>query len=396
MDITADPLEVLRTRTSEKWRTYPDDVLPLFVAEMDYPLAPPIADALIAAVRRSDTGYAGPGDDLQRAFAGFAERRWGWRVDPAQVTTTTDVSVVIVEALRKAIRPGDGVIITPPVYPPFFDFIPEAGGRVIEVPLRFEGPAGRGAATAWSLDLAGIEAALAAGARAILLCNPHNPLGLVHSREELAAVAEAAARFGAIVVSDEIHAPLVHSDARFTPYLSVSDAARRNGIAAHAASKAWNLAGLKCAMFVTAGDAMSALVGSMPDEVAVRTSLFGRIASTTAYRDGGEWLEDLLRSLESNRRRLTGQLAAELPSVVFDEPQASYLAWLDFRSLGWGDDPSARILDEARVAVNPGLTFGSEGAGFVRLNFACSPELLDEAIARVSAVSRGSSGQRRY
>jgi cystathionine beta-lyase len=381
MTIAADPLEQLRARTSEKWRAYPDDVLPLFVAEMDYPLAEPIAAALIDAVRRSDTGYIGPDDRVQSAFAAYASSTWGWRVDPKRVTTTTDVSVVIVESLRLAIRPGDRVIITPPVYPPFFGMVPEAGGIVEEVPLRFDESAG------WSLDLDGIEQAFASGARAFLLCNPHNPLGLVHSAAELAAVAELAARYDAVVVSDEVHAPLTHSDATFTPFLSVSDDAREHGIAAHAASKAWNLAGLKCALFVTASGRMSDLLSGLPFEVEVRTSQFGRIASEAAYTAGGPWLRDVLAAVESNRALLTALLAQYLPEVRYREPQASYLAWLDFRELGWGDDPSAVALDEARVALVPGPDFGPQGAGFVRLNFACSPSVLTEAILRLAAIA---------
>jgi cystathionine beta-lyase len=401
MDVSAEPIESLRTRTSEKWTAYPDDVLPLFVAEMDYPLAPPIADALIAAVRRSDTGYVAHAHGLREAFAGFAQRRWDWRVDPARVASTTDVSVVVVEALRQALRPGDGVIITPPVYPPFFDFIPEAGGRVVEVPLRHREGSAAGTAASWELDLGGIEEAFAAGARALLLCNPHNPLGLVHTRDQLQAVAELADRFGTVVVSDEIHAPLTHSDARFTPYLSVSDAARRTGISAHAASKAWNLAGLKCAMFVTAHDAMTTLVDAMPREVGVRTGLFGVIASTAAYRDGGEWLDGVLRDLERGRVALRELLAERLPVVHYEEPQASYLAWLDFRDLIREGDPSALILRDARVALNPGPTFGREGAGFARLNFACSREVLGEAVDRIAhatarlSASAAAADQRR-
>jgi cystathionine beta-lyase len=382
MDVHADPLPKLRQRTSEKWRAYPDDVLPLFVAEMDYPLAQPISEALVAAVRRSDTGYVGEGAELQRAFSSFANRRWGWKVDPEQVSTTTDVSVVLVEALRAAIRPGDGVVITPPVYPPFFDIVPEAGGKVVEVALLRD-------ESGWSLDLDGLERAFAAGARAFLLCNPHNPLGLVHSAEALTAVAELAARYDVTVVSDEIHAPLTHSDGEFTPFLSVSDAARNHGIAAHAASKAWNLAGLKCALFVTAGDRMASLVSALPYEVRVRTSLFGRIASTAAFADSEEWLDGALRSIETNRRELATLIAQHLPGVVYRQPSASYLAWLDFRALGWGDDPSIRALEVGRVAVNPGPTFGREGTGFARLNFACSPEVLSEAVVRLGAANAG-------
>ncbi len=382
MTVEAEPLSRLRQRTSEKWRAYPDDVLPLFVAEMDYPLAPPIAAALHAAVDRSDTGYIGPDDEVQRAFADYAEARWGWHVDPARTRTTTDVSVVIVETLRMLIRPGERVVVTPPVYPPFFEFIPEAGGVVEEVPLLTASADAAG----WSLDLDALERAFAAGAHAFLLCNPHNPLGLVHPRAELEAVAELAARYGVWVVSDEVHAPLTHTDATFTPFLSVSDAARRVGVAAHSASKAWNLAGLKCALIVTASPELAERVHALPIEVEVRTSHFGRIATRAAYREGQPWLDDVLTAIEHNRRLLGTLLAEHLPEARYREPHASYLAWLDLRELGWGDDPSARILAEAKVALNPGPDFGKEGAGFVRLNFGCSPEVLTEAVERMGRV----------
>ncbi|HEY5224377.1 MAG TPA: aminotransferase class I/II-fold pyridoxal phosphate-dependent enzyme [Microbacteriaceae bacterium] len=385
MDVHAEPLEILRTRTSEKWAEYPDDVLPLFVAEMDYPLAEPIAEALSDAIRRSDTGYAGPGrDPLPAAFTDFALRRWGWSVDPKHLSTTTDVSVVLVESLRLSITPGDPVIITPPIYPPFFDLVPEAGGSVVEVPLLDDG-------TQWSLDLDGIEAAFAAGARAMLLCNPHNPVGLVHSADQLTALAELAAKYDATIISDEIHAPLCHlssddADAPFTPFLSVSDAARAHGIAAHSASKGWNLAGLKCALFVTASERMRTRLSALPDEVHFRTSLFGRIANAAAFAEGEEWLDGVLRSIRSNRALLTTLLAERMPEVGYREPAASYLAWLDLRALGGGDDPRRHILKNARVALNPGRDFGTQGAGFARLNFACSPEVLTEAIDRIARL----------
>lgn len=381
MTIEAEPLEKLRARTSEKWRAYPDDVLPLFVAEMDYPLAEPIADALIAAVRRSDTGYVGPDDRVQRAFTDFAASSWGWTVDPSSVRTTTDVSVVIVESLRRAIRPGDRVIVNPPVYAPFFELVPEAGGVIEEVPLVFDD------GTGWALDLVGIEQAFEAGARAFLLCNPHNPLGLVHSADELRAVADLAARYDAVVVSDEVHAPLTHSDAVFTPFLSVSDAAREHGIAAHSASKGWNVTGLKCAAFVTQSERMGSLLAALPGEVETRTGTFGRIANEAAYKDSRDWLADVLTAIESNRALLTSLLAQYLPEVRYREPHASYLAWLDFRGLGWGDDPSILALEQARVALVPGRAFGKQGAGFARLNFACSPSVLTEAVLRLAAVT---------
>lgn len=380
--VPAQSIEQLRTRTSEKWTEYPADVLPLFVAEADFPLAAPVASALHAAIERSDTGYIGNDNGATgAAFAGFARRRWGWDVDPARVRTTTDVSVVIVEALRALIGPGDGVVIMPPVYPPFFEFIPEAGGRVVEAPLARTDDDG------YELDLDAIERALASGARAVLLCNPHNPLGLVHSRESLVALSEVVQRHGAVVISDEVHAPLTHTDASFTPYLTVSDAAREHAIAAHSASKGFNLAGLKCALFVTASDRMTDVVQGMPIEVEVRTSLFGRIATTTAFTDGDPWLDGVIAAIEDNRRLLTTLLAERMPAARYREPQASYLTWIDLTGLGWGPDPAAVALQRARVAVNSGLTFGREGAGHVRLNIGCSAEVLTEAIDRLAGVT---------
>jgi len=297
---------------------------------------------------------------------------------------------VVVEALRTLISPGDRVVIAPPVYPPFWAYVAEAGGVVEEVPL-VEGDAAD-TGSAWSLDLAGLERAFAGGARAFLLCNPHNPLGLVHPPEQLAAVAELAERYGVSVVSDEVHAALTHRDALFTPFLSVSETARRVGIAAHAASKAWNLAGLKCAFFVTASPGRTARIDALPIEIEERASLFGRIATEAAYRDSRDWLNGALDAIEANRRLLTDLLAEHLPDAVYREPRASYLAWVDLRAYGWGDDPAARILDEAKVALANGPQFGHEGHGFARINLACSPEVLTEAVRRMGTLARTSGG----
>ncbi len=370
--VTADPLPLLRARTSEKWTAFPPEVLPLFVAEMDYPLAPVVAQAIVDRVRASDTGYVGSPGPLAPAFAAFAERTWGWTVDPAAVRTATDVSVAIAEALRVVLSPGDTVVVTPPVYPPFFDLVPEAGGVVAEVPL-----------VGYRLDLEGLERAFAAGARAFLLCNPHNPLGLVHTAEELRAVASLADRYGVIVVSDEIHGPLTHAGATFTPYLTVSDAARDHGLTVTSASKAWNLAGVKCAILVTGGDRMQRLLSSLPEEVGFRTSLLGLHASAAAFEHGADWLAGAVAAIEESSALLASLLAAHLPLVEYTPPSASYLAWLDFRATDWGDNPSARAL-AAGVALNPGLTFGVQGAGFARLNLACGPEVLTEAVERMA------------
>ena len=379
--LQALPIERLRERTSTKWRAYPADVLPLFVAETDFPLAPAITARLRAAVEIGDTGYTPPKPGIAEAYAVFARRRYGWEIDPAHVRSTGDVVMGLVEILRATISLGDRVVITPPVYPPFYDLIPEAGGVVETVPLLAD--------AGYTLDLAGIEAALAGGARAVLLCNPHNPTGTVHSRETLAELAEIAARHGAIVVSDEIHAPLVHAPATFTPFLSASPVAASVGYAVASASKAFNLAGLKCALMSTAADHTRRVVQGLPKEVEWRTGHFGALAGVAAFSpESDEWLDALLAALDANRHLLADLLAEHVPAARYAIPDAGYLAWVDLSGLGWGEDPAERILTEARVAVHHGPTFGDEGRGFVRVNFGCSPEVLREAIERIGELSR--------
>ncbi len=382
--LRAVPLAQLRERTSAKWRTYPADVLPLFVAETDYPLAPAITRALERAVALGDTGYTPVRSGVREAYAAFAARRFAWRPDPARMRSTLDVISGVVEILRRVTVPGDRVIVTPPVYPPFYECVPEAGAVVERVPLlqREDG---------WELDLDGIEAALAGGARAVLLCNPHNPTGTAHSAASLARLAELADAHGAVVVSDEIHAPLAQPGAGFTPFLTVSPAAERTGFAVVSASKAFNLAGLKCAVMVSAHDATTAVLRGMPDEVEWRTGQFGALAAVGAFApESDEWLDSLLAAIDENRRLLSTLLTALIPTARYRIPPAGYLAWVDLSASGWGASPAARIRTEAKVAVLDGPAFGDEGAGYVRINLGCAPEVLTEAIERIARMRQTS------
>ena len=375
-ELSVDPLEVLRQRRSAKWQTYPADVLPLTVAEMDFTLATPIAEALREAVGRSDAGYAMPVPDLGRALAGFAARRWNWDLDPASVTAVTDVGVGVVELLRVLTRPGDAVAISPPVYPPFFDWVAEAGTRLLEVPLACD-------AAGWRLDLAALEAAFATHPAAYVLCNPHNPVGRVHSADELAALVRLARIYRVAIVSDEIHGPLVLPGATFTPLLTVPGAAEV-AVSVLSASKAWNLAGLKCAAVVTAAPRMAAVTDRFPADTRWRMGHFGVISAVAAFTAGEPWLDQLLLTLD-NRRLLLGDLLRQrLPMLTWHPPEATFLAWLNCTALGADNQARERFLHHGRVALEPGLHFGAAGSGYARLNFATSPDILDQATARMA------------
>ena len=381
--ILIDDMMALRGRRSAKWDTYPADVRPLWVAEMDCALAEPIADALRAAVERSDTGYAHrPGRTTMayaEAFVGFAARHWGWSVDPARTVLMPDVMQGAVHALRALTPAGAPIVLTPPVYPPFFHHVSvELDRPIVNVGLLAEQDGG------FRLDLDGIDAAFAAGAGGLLLCNPHNPTGTVFRAAELAALAEIAARRGVRVVADEIHAPLVLGDRPFTPYLSVDPTA----VAVHSGSKAFNLAGLKAALAVPGPDAAAELA-RVPEEVSVGAGLFGVLAGEAGYRDGDDWLARLLSELRVNQDLLAKLLADQLPEVRWSRPDATFLAWLDLREFDLGDDPTAAVQDRTRVALSPGPDFGLGGAGFARLNLATGPTLLTEAVTAIADGLRG-------
>jgi len=378
-ELTDLSIEGLRGRRSAKWTYYPADVLPAWVAEMDFPLAAPIREALREAVERGDTGYANPAASrLAPAFAGFADRHYGWSVDPEGVIACNDVVAGLRDLLRAMLEPGDGVVITPPVYHPFFSLVPEAGCELVQVPLA----GGR------DLDLEGIDRAFAAGARALLLCNPHNPTGAVLARSELERLAEIAAEHEAWILADEIHAPLTLAGAEHVPFLTVGEHAAARGIALVSASKAFNLAGLGCAQIVTAPGPAREGAELLPFGNRHPGHL-GTLATEAAYESGDEWLAGVNDVLDHNRRHLAELLLRRLPEVAYEQPSAGYLAWLDLTQLELGADPAAPLLERGRVALSPGPQFGSGGEGHARLNFGTSPALVVEAVERIArAVGR--------
>ncbi len=385
-------LSNLRQRTSEKWRHYPDDVLPLWVAEMDAPLAEPVERALVAAARNGDLGYAIATPYLE-ALGAFAARHWGWGgVTAERSRAVANVMSGVAAAIVALTDPGDRVVVNCPVYAPFYSYTENSGRVVEEAPLGADGRLDLD-----ELDRAFARARAASRRPAYLLCNPHNPTGTLHQPEELSRALELATEHGVRVIADEIHAPLVLHGS-FTPLLSLPGA--QNAVSVLSASKAFNLAGAPAAALVVGEESRDVLT-TLEHRVVPGPSQLGVLAQGAALREGDSWLRALLDDLTARRDLLVDLLQSHLPEARYLPGDATYLAWLDLRELGYSDSPSgergqmaslsgpaSHFLERARVALSDGAAFGTGGNGHVRLNFATSEEILTEAVERLARAAR--------
>jgi len=372
----------LQTHRSEKWRGFTHDILPLPVAEMDFPVAAPIREILAEMVAVSDLGYLGPIPELGTSFAGFAKRRWNWSVNPQYVRAATDVGVAVVELLRVFTKAGDKVLFSSPVYQNFYTWMRETKVEMVDVPLKVDPTAADG--TGWSHDWAGIEAAYKTGIVVHLLCSPHNPFGKVYTREDLERITALAKQYKVIVISDEIHAPLTFKEAEFIPYLSLNEDAANVGVAVTAASKGWNIAGLKCAIIISQTQVMHEKLNELPPALHYRASLLGAFATVAAFEKGDAWLDEAIEILDQNRKLIANLISSRVPAIGYHLPQASYLAWLDMSKLNLGEDPGLALIEKAKVAFNSGHIYGPLGKDYVRLNFATSPAIITEEIERIA------------
>jgi len=378
----------LRQRESAKWRSYPADVLPAWIAEMDVPLAPPIARVLRHAIDLHDCGYANT-SGLGQAFAPWARRHYGWAVEPDDVKLAPDVGTAFTVLVGVMTDRGDAVVIDPPAYPPFAAFVREIGRVVVDAPLARDG-------ASYTFDLDAIVRAYRGGAKVHLLCAPHNPTGMVPSRATLAKIADLAVEHRVLVISDEIHAPMTLPGVTHVPFPTASEAAAHCGLVLTSASKTFNLAGLKAALMIGQGAAAQAAFGRLPPLMPFHAGHFGVLAARAAFTEGDEWLASSVAFLDRNRLLLKELLAEALPEVRYQPPQAGYLAWLDCTGLadrltrvgGSPRDPAQTFLERGRVALSSGPTFGAGGDGFARLNFATPRPLLEEAVRRMAASVR--------
>jgi cystathionine beta-lyase len=332
-------------------------------------------------------GYLGPIPELGNSFAAFTATRWNWKVDPSRLRVATDVGVGVVEILRAFTTPGDGVLISSPVYQNFYTWMNETHVKCIDVPFIHQ--PSEDVSVAWSIDWQGIEKAYSSGIKVHLLCSPHNPIGRVFSREELSRFISLAAKYNVIIISDEIHSPLEYSGHPFIPILTLGKEAESRCVVVTAASKGWNIAGLKCAIIISASDAMHERLNALPPALHFRASLFGAFATAVAFDKGVPWLDAVIAQLDHNRHLISRLLDEHLPEISYNPPQHSYLAWLDLSALNLGNEPTAVILEKSSVALNAGHIYGAQWGQFARMNFATSPEIITQAITQMARGIRG-------
>jgi cystathionine beta-lyase len=373
----------LRRSQSVKWTYAGPAVLPAWVAELDVAPCPPVRSALHRAIDDGTLGYPALDRDtaLPEATAGFLAERFGWNVDPGRVISVADVMSGVILTLQ-ALCERAPVVVPVPTYPPFLAAVRWLGFELVTVPMLEPTDDGAG----WSLDLDRIEQALAAGARTVLLANPHNPTGRCFSRAELEGLRDVVSTFGARVISDEIHAPLTLPGAVHTPYAQLDGTAGQITTLV-AASKAWNLPGLKCAQLIPSTNADLLVLRGVPPVANHGVSPLGVIASVAAYTEGLSWLDGMVEQLADRRRQLGELIAERLPQVRWTPSEGTYLAWLDVRALGL-DDAAKTALEASKVMVNPGATFGAGYSGFVRVNYGTSAERLERVIGALADAWR--------
>jgi cysteine-S-conjugate beta-lyase len=371
----------LRRRKTIKWNFFEPDVVPLWIAEMDFPTAPAVVDAARACVADEEFGYPTFVDDsLPRATADWCQRRYGWPARPEWVRVVPDVLKGMEIVIEFLTRPESPVALPVPAYMPFFDVLHVTGRQRVEIPMTQQ-DSGR-----YVLDPDAVDAAFAKGAGSLILCNPNNPLGTACTEDELRAIVDIAARHGARVIADEIHAPLVY-ERHHVAAASVSDAAAETVITLVSASKGWNLPGLMCAQVILSNSHDADEWDRINWLHRMGASTVGIRANIAAYNHGAEWLDELLVYLRANRDHLARALPELAPGVKVTTPEGTYLAWVDFRALNLPTEPAEYLLSKAKVALSPGIPFGATvSSGFARLNFGTTRAILDRAIEAIAAA----------
>ncbi len=371
-----------RSRVGVKWTKHGPDVVPAWVADMDFDPPMPVLDALRGHLDRGDLGYGRFAAELADHYANFQQRHHGWQPDIERIRPFTSTLHALEAALWNTTGPGDGVVVFTPIYSPFLDAIADSGRRRVDVPLDRDG---------WRIDADRLTAAIDDTTRVILFCNPHNPTGRIFDDEEVAAVAAVAERHDLLVITDEIWGELVHPGAVHRPLAIADERFRGRLVTLGSASKTFNLAGLRTAVAHIDHAPLLDALAAMPGHLQGSPSSLGVAGTISAWTECDDWLGAARRTITARRDQLVRRLATDAPPVRFDGAQATYLCWLDFRQTDLGDDPADILLDRFGVALSSGPMFGPNGAGFARVNVATSEGILDEVIDRIAEAVDQSS-----
>ncbi len=354
------------------------DVLPLWVADMDLPCPPEVVQAIEARAKHPIYGYPGDNGALFEAAKGWVNRRFGAEVDTDWMVAIPGVVPGIQVAINAFTKPGDKVIIQPPVYPPFFSTSEELGRRIVENPLkRVDGK--------YVMDFDDLRKKIDQRTKLFVLCSPHNPIGQVWSREDLLQLGEICAEKGIMIIADEIHSDLVYEKGAHTPFYTLSEQLANQSVTFISGSKTFNLAGLFTSIAIIKNRKLRNEFRVTANKMGLNhINLFGIVASTAAYNHGDQWLDELLDYLHENAVMIRHFLSERIPEIKMTIPEATYLAWLDFRELGlYGQELRNFLIREAKVGLNDGFQFGKQGDGFCRMNFGCPRSVLKEALQRI-------------
>lgn len=367
---------------SVKWCVYDQDVLPLWVADMDFTVPDAVVQALQERVAHRVFGYAAPPEALYEVIQARLAREYDWRVEREEIFFIPGVVSGFNQACRAVSAPGDAVLVQPPIYPPMLRAPGNVGCTCTEAPL-VEGP------ERYEIDLDAFEAAIMdwpQRSAIFLLCNPHNPTGRVFDRQELEQLAEICLRHGVVICSDEIHCDIVYQGYRHIPIAALGPEVAAQTMTLFAPSKTFNIPGLSCSVGVIQNPALREQFDKAGAGLVPHVNALGYTAALAAYRDGQAWLDELLVYLEANRDDMLAYIAAQLPGITCKKPEGTFLAWLDCRQAGIPGNPHEFFLKRARVALNDGSHFDQASADFVRLNFACPRATLEEALERMRAA----------
>lgn len=365
-----------------KWALYPDDVIPMWVADMDFRSPEPVIQALHRRIDHGVFGYTQPAEELRNAIQDRLKKLYRWDIRTDEILFLPGIVTGLNVAFQAFVRPREGILAQPPVY---FHFLkdPVHHGRVVsDPPLVMNGDT-------YEIDFDQFEDAISGNTRVFVLCNPHNPVGRVFTRTELERMAEICLRHGLIICADEIHCDLVYSGYRHIPIASLGPEVAERTVTLMAPSKTYNVAGLECGYAIIKNPELRRTWKDTSYALIPGVNIMGHVAALAALKEGQEWLDQVMAYLEGNRDYLAAQLPERMPSIRMCRTEATYLAWLDCRSATIPGNPSEFFLEQAHVGLNDGPEFGTGGEGFVRLNFGCPRKILAEALDRMaSALNR--------